>query len=55
MPAGTFKARRVVWESDGETLTSWYAPGFGEVKRVVKRCGTEGVSRALKSFTAGNK
>src|SRR6185436_14508395 len=33
VPAGKFKALRVVWERDGATLTSWYAPGVGEVKR----------------------
>lgn len=52
VPAGTFQALKVVWQADGRTLTSWYAPGVGEVKRVIKRCGTETVTRSLKSFTA---
>jgi hypothetical protein len=49
--AGTFKALKVVWEAEGQTLTSWYAPGVGEVKRTIKRCGVETVYRSLKSFT----
>ncbi|AWM37875.1 hypothetical protein C1280_13285 [Gemmata obscuriglobus] len=55
VPAGTFKALRVVVESGTETLTSWYAPGVGEVKRTQKRCGTVTVIRSLKSFTPGKK
>lgn len=50
VPAGKFKALRVVWEHDGGTLTSWYSPGVGEVKRVEKRGGREVVTRSLKSF-----
>ncbi|VTT99162.1 unnamed protein product [Gemmataceae bacterium] len=50
VPAGTFTAVRVVWEHEGGAQTSWYAPGVGEVKRVVKRGGDEVVTRALKSF-----
>ena len=50
VPAGTFTAVRVVWEYEGGAQTSWYAPGVGEVKRVVKRGGDEVVTRALKSF-----
>jgi hypothetical protein len=37
VPAGKFKALRVVREHEGGTLTSRYAPGVGEVKRVEKR------------------
>ena len=57
MPAGKFKALRVVWESDGRTLASWYAPGVGEVKRVEKfGNGKERTTRLLKSFnTNGEK
>lgn len=50
VPAGTFTALRVVWEQNGATYTSWYAPGIGEVKRVAKRGDAETVTRALKSF-----
>lgn len=51
VPAGKFKALRVVWEQDGRTLTSWYAPGVGEVKRVEKFGDEkERVFRTLKSF-----
>jgi hypothetical protein len=50
VPAGRFTALRVVWEQGGGTLTSWYAPGVGEVKRVVTRGGEERVFRTLKSF-----
>jgi hypothetical protein len=50
VPAGKFKALRVVWEHDGGTLTSWYAPGVGEIKRVEKRGGQDVVTRNLKSF-----
>ena len=53
VPAGTFQALRVVWEGDGEGLTSWYAPGVGEVKRVMKRNGKEAVTRSLYSFSPG--
>jgi hypothetical protein len=49
--AGTFKALKVVWESEGRTLTSWYAPSVGEVKRTIKRNDVETVYRSLKSFT----
>lgn len=52
VPAGKYQALRVVWERDGETTTSWYAPGVGEVKRTVKRGKEEAVFRALKSFQA---
>lgn len=51
VPAGKFTALRVEWEQFGGKCTSWYAPGVGEVKRVVKRGETETVTRALKSFT----
>lgn len=53
--AGTFQALKVVWEAEGQTLTSWYAPGVGEVKRTIKRDGVETVYRSLKSFTEGKK
>jgi hypothetical protein len=36
VPAGKFQALRVVWESDGRVLTSWYTAGVGEEKRVEK-------------------
>ena len=53
VPAGTFTALRVEWEHAGGKLTSWYAPGVGEVKRVAKIDGdTERVTRLLKSFKA---
>jgi hypothetical protein len=55
VPAGTFKALKVVLETEGQTLTSWYAPGIGEVKRVIKRNGVETVYRSLKSFAEGKK
>lgn len=55
VPAGKYQALKVVWEDDGRTLTSWYAPGVGEVKRTVKRDGVEIVYRSLKSFTEGKK
>ena len=55
VPAGKFKALRVVWEHDGGTLTSWYAPGVGEVKRTIKRNDVETVYRSLKSFTPGGQ
>lgn len=50
VPAGKYKALRVVWEREGETVTFWYAPNVGEVKRTVKRGKEETVMRALKSF-----
>lgn len=50
VPAGKFQALRVVWEQEGATLTSWYAPGIGEIKRVIIRGGEERVYRSLKSF-----
>jgi hypothetical protein len=50
VPAGKFTALRVEWENSGGKYSSWYAPGVGEVKRVMKRGETETVSRALKSF-----
>jgi hypothetical protein len=51
VPAGRFKALRVVWQRDGGTLTSWYAPGVGEVKRVERTGGEpERVTRSLKTF-----
>jgi hypothetical protein len=50
VPAGKFKALRVVWEQRGGTMISWYAPGVGEIKRVEKRGDTEIVHRTLKSF-----
>lgn len=50
VPAGTFTAVRVVWDREGEQQTFWYAPGIGEVKRVVKRGDNEVVTRALKSY-----
>lgn len=50
VPAGKFQALRVEWEQRGRTLTSWYAPGVGEVKRVETRGQTETASRVLKSF-----
>ena len=53
--AGTFKALKVVLEAENQTLTSWYAPGIGEVKRTIKRGGVETVYRSLKSFTEGEK
>jgi len=52
VPAGKYQALRVVWERDGETVTSWYAPDMGEVKRTTKRGEEEVVFRALKSFQA---
>lgn len=55
VPAGKYQALKVVWESDNETRTSWYAPGVGEVKRVLKRGDQETVYRTLKSFTEGKK
>lgn len=55
VPAGKFQALRVVWEREGGTLTSWYAPGIGELKRVEKKNGTETVTRSLKSFSPGEK
>lgn len=56
VPAGKFKALRVVWESDGRTLTSWYAPGVGEVKRVEKFGDEkERMTRLLKSFKLKNE
>lgn len=51
VPAGKFTALRVEWEQSGGKCTSWYAPGVGEVKRVMKWGETETVTRALKSFT----
>jgi hypothetical protein len=53
--AGTFRALKVVWETENKTLTSWYAPGVGEVKRVIKTDAGERVTRSLKSFTEGKK
>ncbi|MFM8274984.1 MAG: hypothetical protein ACKODX_22005 [Gemmata sp.] len=51
VPAGTFTCLRVVWKRADGTLTSWYAPGVGEVKRVEKPDGeNERVLRTLKSF-----
>ena len=51
VPAGKFVAVRVVLEADGETTTSWYAAGVGEVKRVVRvGNGPAVVTRSLKSF-----
>jgi hypothetical protein len=55
VPAGKYRALKVVWEAEGRTLTSWYAPNVGEVKRTVKTGGAERVTRALKSFTDGKK
>jgi len=52
VPAGKFKALRVVWEYEGGVLTSWYAPGVGEVKRVEKIGDAKArTTRLLKSFT----
>ncbi len=51
VPAGKFTAVKVTWEHDGQQLTSWYAPGVGEIKRVEKiGDGKERVTRLLKSF-----
>lgn len=50
VPAGKFLALRVEWEQFGGKLTSWYAPGVGEVKRVRKQGDAETVTRVLKSF-----
>jgi hypothetical protein len=50
VPAGKFTALRVEFEQSGGNYTSWYAPGVGEVKRVMKRGESETVTRALKSF-----
>ncbi|AMV28090.1 hypothetical protein VT84_27035 [Gemmata sp. SH-PL17] len=56
VPAGKFTALRVVWEHEGGRLTSWYAPGVGEVKRVEKKPGgKETVTRLLKSFQVKEK
>ncbi|MBN9517068.1 hypothetical protein J0H58_00890 [bacterium] len=55
VPAGQFLAAKVVYERGGSQLTSWYAPGVGEVKRVERLAdGTETVTRSLRSFTQGN-
>jgi hypothetical protein len=53
VPAGKFRAARVVWERPGGSRrVYWYAQGVGEVKRVEQETdGTETVTRALKSFT----
>lgn len=52
VPAGRYLAAKVVTERDGGVrLTSWYAPGVGEVKRVERLPdGTETVVRSLKAF-----
>lgn len=55
VPAGKYQALKVVWETEGRTFTSWYAPGVGEVKRTIKSCGQETAYRSLKSFTEGKK
>jgi hypothetical protein len=57
VPAGKYMAAKVVFErAGGGQLTSWYAPGVGEVKRVERLAdGTETVTRSLKSFTPVKK
>ena len=52
VPAGKYTAVRVVWERGEEKVTSWYAVGVGEVKRMQERGGTKTVTRILKSFEA---
>lgn len=55
VPAGKYMAARVVHDRpDGCRLTSWYAPGVGEVRRVERLAnGVETATRSLKSFTPG--
>jgi hypothetical protein len=50
VPAGKYQSLRVTWDQNGSTWTSWYAPGIGEIKRVMKRGDTETVFRTLQSF-----
>jgi hypothetical protein len=54
LPAGRFQTAKVVHERPGGSrMTSWYAPGVGEVKRVERRTdGTETVTRSLLKFTS---
>jgi hypothetical protein len=58
VPAGTYDAIRVEVERpfDGGTMQSvtWYAPGVGPVRRVLRAGGAELVE-ALKSFRPGGK
>ena len=50
VPAGKLKALRVR-AHEGGTLTSWYAPGVGAIKRVQKLGHQkETAARLLKSF-----
>ncbi|QEL19253.1 hypothetical protein [Limnoglobus roseus] len=54
--AGTYTALVVSWvaSADGARIVQWYAPGVGEVKKVMTAAdGTETVMRSLKSFTPG--
>ncbi|HEX4612481.1 MAG TPA: hypothetical protein VH092_30085 [Urbifossiella sp.] len=57
VPAGRFLAAKVVFDRPGGfQMTSWFAPGVGEVKRVERQVdGSETVTRSLKSFTPGKQ
>ena len=53
VPAGKFRALRVVWERGTVTYTSWYAPNVGEIKRTAKHGDDPAATvRLLKSFQA---